>query len=111
MQLSFLIRKSWDQRPFAGFPKLFAGYRVLRRLSMPRHPPCTLNSLTTVTDHRHASLGMTTRRTHGRQRIRSFSTLRDSPRSPVLPLTRAIPLAKKVLDDSPAKTEKTLPPR
>jgi hypothetical protein len=53
MWLSFLIRTSSDQRPFAGFPKLIAGYRVLRRLSMPRHPPCTLNSLTTVTDHRH----------------------------------------------------------
>src|SRR6476659_5762274 len=57
MQLSFLIRKSWDQRPFAGFPRLIAGYRVLRRLSMPRHPPCTLSSLTTVTDHRHGPLG------------------------------------------------------
>src|SRR5258708_6017013 len=77
---------------------------------MPRHPPCTLNSLTTVTDHRHASLGMTTRRTYGRQRIRSFSPLRDSSKPPVLPLAPTIPLAKKVLDDPPAKTEKTLPP-
>ena len=25
-----------------GSPRLFAAYRVLRRLSMPRHPPCAL---------------------------------------------------------------------
>src|SRR4051794_11004720 len=32
--------------PVCGSPKLFAAYRVLRRLSAPRHPPCTLSSLT-----------------------------------------------------------------
>ncbi len=53
MSFLFLIQKSWDQRPFAGFPRLIAGYRVFRRLSMPRHPPCTLSSLTTFIDHRH----------------------------------------------------------
>ena len=26
------------------FPKLFAAYRVLHRLSVPRHPPCALNA-------------------------------------------------------------------
>ena len=54
-QLSFLIRKSPDQRLFASFPEHIAGYHVLRRLSMPRHPPCTLSSLTTFIDHRHDS--------------------------------------------------------
>ena len=33
-------------KPVCGSPKLFAAYRVLRRLSAPRHPPCTLSSLT-----------------------------------------------------------------
>ena len=53
MPPSFLIRKSPDQRLFASFPELIAGYNVLRRLSMPRHPPYTLSSLTTFIDHRH----------------------------------------------------------
>src|SRR3712207_5934135 len=53
MQLSFLIRRSPDQRLFASFPELIAGYHVLHRLSMPRHPPYTLSSLTTFIDHRH----------------------------------------------------------
>jgi hypothetical protein len=39
---------------FASFPEHFAGYHVLRRLSMPRHPPYTLKSLTTFIDHRHS---------------------------------------------------------
>src|SRR5215212_10207522 len=56
-QLSFLIRKSPDRRLFASFPEHIAGYHVLRRLSMPRHPPCTLSSLTTFIDHRHDPLG------------------------------------------------------
>ena len=51
--MSFLIRKSPDQRSFASFPELIAGYHVLLRFSMPRHPPYTLKSLTTFIDHRH----------------------------------------------------------
>src|SRR5688500_17999263 len=43
----FPIQKSADQRSFASFPQLIAGYHVFRRLSMPRHPPCTLSNLTT----------------------------------------------------------------
>ena len=50
--MSFLIQTSSDQRSFASFPRLIAGYHVFRRLSMPRHPPCTLSSLTTFIDHR-----------------------------------------------------------
>ena len=52
-RLSFLIQTSPDQRSFASFPELIAGYHVFRRFSMPRHPPCTLKSLTTFIDHRH----------------------------------------------------------
>ena len=33
-------------QPVCGSPRLFAAYRVLLRLSAPRHPPCTLSSLT-----------------------------------------------------------------
>jgi len=55
--LSFLIQKSPDRRLFASFPELIAGYHVFRRLSMPRHPPYTLSSLTTFIDHRHDPLG------------------------------------------------------
>ena len=51
--MSFLIQKSPDQRSFTSFPELIAGYHVFRRLSMPRHPPYTLSSLTKFIDHRH----------------------------------------------------------
>ena len=33
-------------KPACGSPRLIAAYYVLRRLSAPRHPPCTLSSLT-----------------------------------------------------------------
>src|SRR5690348_14461046 len=94
MPLSFLIRRSWDQRPFAGFPRLIAGYRVLRRLSMPRHPPCTLNSLTTVTDHRHSRLGITSAVHTAGQRIRSTSR-GIRPAAPVLPERWCYPTRQK----------------
>ena len=41
----FPIRTSPDQGLFDGSPELIAAYHVLHRLSTPRHPPCTLNSL------------------------------------------------------------------
>jgi hypothetical protein len=43
--LCFHIQKSPDQCLFASFPELIAGCRVFLRLSMPRHPPCTLSKL------------------------------------------------------------------
>ena len=43
----FPIRRSRDQ-PVCGSPGLFAAYHVLPRLSAPRHPPCTLSSLTAL---------------------------------------------------------------
>ena len=33
-------------QPACGSPMLFAAYRALRRLSVPRHPPCALIRLT-----------------------------------------------------------------
>src|SRR5687768_18394137 len=59
LPLGFPIQKSADQRSFASFPKLIAGYHVFRRLSMPRHPPCTLSSLTTFTEGRSPGRGKT----------------------------------------------------
>ena len=41
------IRKSQDQSSFDSSPGLIAAYHVLHRLITPRHPPCTLSSLTT----------------------------------------------------------------
>jgi hypothetical protein len=41
------IRRSPDQSLFDGSPGLIAACHVLHRLSTPRHPPCTLSSLTT----------------------------------------------------------------
>ena len=37
-------------KPVCGSPRLIAVDRVLHRLSAPRHPPCTLSSLTKVKD-------------------------------------------------------------
>lgn len=44
----FPIRTSPDHCAFDHSPELFAAYHVLLRLSTPRHPPCTLSSLTTL---------------------------------------------------------------
>ena len=44
----FPIRRSPDQSSFDSSPRHIAAYHVLHRLSTPRHPPCTLNSLTTL---------------------------------------------------------------
>ena len=43
----FPIRKSSDHGSFANSPRLIAGYYVLLRLLVPRHPPCALINLTT----------------------------------------------------------------
>ena len=40
------IRKSPGLSLFTDSPKLIAGYHVLHRLLVPRHPPCAINSLT-----------------------------------------------------------------
>ena len=43
----FPIRNSPDQSLFGGSPKHIAAFHVLHQLLVPRHPPCTLNSLIT----------------------------------------------------------------
>jgi hypothetical protein len=114
--LSFLIQKSPDRRSFASFPELIAGYHVFRRLSMPRHPPCTLSSLTTFIDHRPPP-GQGGGRTNDRRRVRSIidGLLTCSSPHPITGTARyregrlaPVSYAKKVLDDLPAKTEKTV---
>ena len=47
MDSASAIRESRDQRSFVNSPGLFADFHALHRLSMPRHPPCALSSLTT----------------------------------------------------------------
>src|SRR3954466_3785673 len=105
MPLSFLIQTSRDQRSVASFPGLIAGYHVFRRLSMPRHPPCTLSSLTTVTDHRHRPLGKggaVRTADNGSDQSRSRGPSPPRPRALFIsPRTKALraSFAKKVLDD------------
>jgi hypothetical protein len=52
MPPGFPIQRPPDRCSFASSPEIFAGCRVFRRLSMPRHPPCTLKSLATFTGRR-----------------------------------------------------------
>ena len=42
------VRASWDHRSFVNSPRLFADFHALHSLLTPRHPPCALNSLTTM---------------------------------------------------------------
>ena len=42
MPRGFPIRTPSDHRSFTNSPRLIAGYHVLHRLLMPRHPPCAL---------------------------------------------------------------------
>ena len=44
-QLGCPIRTSSDQSLFASYPKLIAGYYVLHRCFLPRHPPYTFGDL------------------------------------------------------------------
>ena len=44
----FPIRRSPDRSSFTSSPGLIAGYNVLHRLLVPRHPPCALPILTVI---------------------------------------------------------------
>ena len=54
----FPIRRSPDQSLLDSYPRLIAAYHVLHRLSTPRHPPHTLNNLTTLMRDCHAATRM-----------------------------------------------------
>src|SRR5919106_3245196 len=47
--LGFPIRESTDHRLFSAYPWLIAAVHALRRLLVPRHPPCALLILTVIT--------------------------------------------------------------
>ena len=47
--LGFPIRTSPDRSLFTSSPRLIAGYYVLHRLLLPRHPPCALPLLDHIT--------------------------------------------------------------
>ena len=76
---------------------------------MPRHPPCTLSSLTTITDHRHDPLG----KGHA---VRTAGNGSDQSITRSLPHTRGryslargrdhASFAKKVLDDPRPKRKR-----
>ena len=47
-QFPGLAREFRDQSSFDNYPGLFAVFHALHSLLVPRHPPCALNSLTTI---------------------------------------------------------------
>jgi hypothetical protein len=55
------IRKSPDQSPLSGFPKLIAASHVLHRLLAPRHSPYALSSLTIFANTTQRKLQFVTR--------------------------------------------------
>lgn len=77
----FPIRKSTDQRSFTNSPWLIAGYNVLHRLLVPRHPPIALSSLLFTTKMlastvKFSKYGRTQPNTH--QRRRQHQTARSN---------------------------------
>src|SRR5438046_7629059 len=80
--LCFHIQKSPDQCLFASFPELIAGCRVFLRLSMPRHPPYTLVSLTSWIEDRPQ---MQTESPHYKQSIHQNGLLRQQVLERCLP--------------------------
>ena len=84
-------------KPACGSPRLIAAYHVLHRLSAPRHPPCTLSSLTMKLEYLSIRriLSLLTRFSCQRTLDRSGSTLRLAARRPSIRATRlrrSIPL-------------------
>ena len=60
----FPIRRSPDRSSFTSSPGLIAGYNVLHRLLVPRHPPIALSSLSITTKMLASTVKFST---HGRQ--------------------------------------------
>ncbi len=90
----FPIRRSTDRSSFTSSPWLIAGYNVLHRLLMPRHPPIALSSL--LFHYKDA-------RVHC-----AVLKKRAGPvQSPVLPATSSGPLCVKVLLTQPTLQDPT----
>ena len=81
----FPIRTSPDQSSFDSSPRLIAACHVLHRLSTPRHPPCTLTSLTILMKRSRSSLLRRFDRTFspGQSRATSATSWFRSPLHPV----------------------------
>ena len=56
----FPIRTSSDHGSFANSPRLIAGYNVLLRLLVPRHPPCALKNFNKKDHYAESSNTQTT---------------------------------------------------
>ena len=70
------IRKSPDQTPACGSPRLIAACHVLHRLPAPRHPPCALSSLTAPSSFpREAQTALRAGKTTPFQIARSLSVI------------------------------------
>ncbi len=84
-------------------PRLFAGSRVLHRLSTPRHPPCALGRLITPTGRRPIAVYKPTRRDtlHGASR-RRFNRLKTLSFASVAVAALSGPLLLKLMQKDPA---------
>ena len=67
MPRGYPIRTPSDHRSFTNSPRLIAGYHVLHRLLMPRHPPCALEHSHTTTHHKNGTQPCTSRITQETQ--------------------------------------------
>ena len=101
----FPIRTSSDHGSFANSPRLIAGYNVLLRLLVPRHPPCALINLTTKIIQKRCSRPLCSS-----QATTGTSTLTPAPTHH----TRPVPGFRAVGGSSeryqPAATRATPPP-
>ena len=94
MPRGFPIRTPSDHRSFTNSPRLIAGYHVLHRLLMPRHPPCALehsHTPQTTGVHESDNTRNTTKQNHNRRNThtvrfprcsRPLSTYTTTPRHP-----------------------------
>ena len=64
-------------KPACGSPMLIAAYRALRRLSVPRHPPCALVRLTgySISVHQAIELTRSGARSHSLPQYPNFQSV------------------------------------
>ena len=80
----FPIRRSPDRSSFTSSPGLIAGYNVLHRLLVPRHPPIALSSLLYYKDARvHCEvLKIRADTRHQTRRLSDLARRKNSPHPP-----------------------------
>ena len=101
----FPIRRSSDHGSFANSPRLIAGYYVLLRLLVPRHPPCALKNLTTKIIQRCSRPLCSSQATTGNHRHPA-----PAPAAPTPSTRRKTDPTQAVRPDQMAPTKAT-PPR